>query len=100
MRCSRRCTSVWKLRVCRPSFIAPAIPRLGRSDLLFDARGLASEFAEIEELGPSDVAAALHLDRMDRRAVGLEHALDAFAVRHLAHRECRIEAAIALGNDD
>src|SRR5690606_28844526 len=34
------------------------------------------------------------------RAVGLEHALDAFAVRDLAHRKGRIEAAVALSDHD
>src|SRR5690606_4343260 len=33
------------------------------------------------------------------RAVGLEDALDALAVRHLAHREGAVQAAVALGDD-
>src|SRR5262249_54515664 len=38
-------------------------------------------------------AAAYHLDRVDERRVEREHALDAFAVRNLAHREALVEAA-------
>src|SRR5687768_3321894 len=68
--------------------------------LFFDAGSLAREVAQIVELGATHVAAALHGDRADRRAVRLEHALHAFAVRNLAHGERRVEAAIAARDDD
>src|SRR5262249_51888116 len=68
--------------------------------LFFDASGFAGQIAQVVELGPTHVAATLDRDRADRRAVGLEHALDAFAVRNLAHGERGVEATIATRNDD
>src|SRR5262249_2206396 len=69
------------------------------SDLLFDAGRFAGQIAEVVQLGATDAAAALHRDVADRRAVGLEHALDALAVRNLAHRERGVEPAVALRDD-
>ena len=42
---------------------------------------------------------ALDFDRVDDRAVGLEHALDAEAVRDLADGERGVQAAVLLGDD-
>jgi hypothetical protein len=47
----------------------------------------------------TDVATALHFDRVDGGAVGLEHALDAVAVRDLAHGERGVEAGVLLADD-
>ena len=69
-------------------------------DLFLDAGGLAGESAQVVELGATHVAPALDLDLGDRRAVGLEDALHALAVGDLAHREGRVQAAVALGDDD
>ena len=74
--------------------------RLPSSQLFFDAGRLARALAQVVELGAPHVAAALDLDRGDQRAVGLERALDAFAARDLANDEARVEAAVALGDDD
>src|SRR5690606_24070286 len=71
-------------------------PRRLASDLFLDTSGLAAALAQVIELRATHVAATLHLDVRDGRAVRLEHALDAFAVRDLAHRERRVETAIAL----
>src|SRR5262249_7187147 len=46
--------------------------------------------------GTADLAATLHGDGVDRRAVRLEHALHARAVRDLAHGEGRIQASVLL----
>src|SRR4029077_2098102 len=54
----------------------------------------------VVELGAAHVAAALDGDLADGRAVGLEHALDALAVRDLAHRERGIESAVAARDHD
>src|SRR5262245_52288283 len=70
------------------------------SDLLFDARRFARQVAQIVELGATHVAAALDDDVADGRAVGLEHAFHALAVRHLAYRERGIETAVALRDHD
>src|SRR5258705_2774727 len=77
-----------------------AVPDGLNLDLLFDARGLAGQFPQVVELRAPHVAAPLHLDLRDRRAVSLEHALHAFAVRHLAHRERGVEAPVALSDHD
>src|SRR4051812_33835588 len=68
--------------------------------LFFDAGSLAGQIAQVVELGATHVAATLDRDRADRRAVGLEHALHAFAVRNLADGERRVEAAVAARDDD
>src|SRR6202521_1615783 len=70
------------------------------SDLFLDPRGLAGQIAQVVELGAAHVAAALDGDLADGRAVGLEHALDALAVRDLAHRERGVESAVAARDHD
>ena len=62
---------------------------------LDDTGPLAGAAAQIIELGPADLAAADNLDRFDARAVERKDALDALAVRQLAHGEGRVEAGIA-----
>src|SRR5215467_5301960 len=59
---------------------------------LEDAGRLAAPSAQVIELGPAHLAAAHDLDRVDHRRVEREHALDALAVRDLAHREALVEA--------
>src|SRR4029077_18368381 len=70
------------------------------SDLFLDPGGLAGQIAQVVELGAAHVAAALDGDLADGRAVGLEHALDALAVRDLAHRERGVESAVAARDHD
>src|SRR6185437_8570629 len=77
------------------SFSCAACETNGPSDLFLDPRCLAREVPQIVELGAADVAAALDGDVADRGAVGLEHPLDAFAVRHLAHGERGVETTVA-----
>src|SRR5690606_34343421 len=72
-------------------------PRAG-SDAFLDARLAAGEFAQVVQLGTAHVSTTLHLDVGDGRAVGLEHALHALAVRVAAHGERRMQAAVALGD--
>src|SRR5262249_38307883 len=67
--------------------------RLGVLLLLGDARRLAAATAQVIELRAAHLAAAYDLDRVDERRVEREHALDAFAVGNLAHREALVEAA-------
>src|SRR5688572_6660528 len=71
---------------------------VARSDVLADTRGLALAIAQVVQLRARDLAAALDLHGLDRRAEALEHALDARAVRDLAHRERRMQTA-ALDRD-
>ena len=47
--------------------------------LLADARCLALAATQVVQLGPTHATAALDVDVLDLRAVGLEHALDALA---------------------
>src|SRR5256885_12476700 len=75
-------------------------PPAPASELFLDPRGLARQIAQIVELGAAHAAAALDGDLADRRAVGLEHALDALAVRNLAHRERGVESAVAARDHD
>src|ERR1700704_5586645 len=70
------------------------------SDLFLDPRGLAGQIAQVVELGAAHAAATLDGDLADGRAVGLEHALDALAVRDLAHRERGVESAVAARDHD
>src|SRR5687767_7144674 len=77
-----------------------AKPRPTGLHLFFDAGSFTRQVAQVVELGATHVAPALHCDRADRRAVRLEYALHAFAVSDLAHRERRVEAAIAARDDD
>src|ERR1700733_13132654 len=69
-------------------------------DLLFDTRGLASQVAQVVQLGAPHTAAALDRDLGDARAVDRESALDALAVRNLAYRERGVETSIAARDDD
>src|ERR1700722_5421839 len=70
------------------------------SELLFDPRGLARQVAQVVQLRATHAATTLDRDLADRRAVGLEHALDALAVRDLAHGERRVQSTVADGDDD
>src|ERR1700734_3057483 len=70
------------------------------SELLFDPRGLARQVAQVVQLRATHAATTLDRDLADRRAVGLEHALDAFAVRDLTHGERRVQSATADGDDN
>src|SRR5271170_41029 len=69
-------------------------------ELLLDPGRLAGQVTQVVELRAPHVAAALHGDLADRRAVGLEHPLDALAVGDLAHCERGVQSAVAAGNDD
>src|SRR4051794_15471627 len=66
-------------------------------EVFLDARLLALEAAQVVQLAGADRATTLDGHRVDDRAVGLEHALDAVAVRDLAHGERGIDAAVLLG---
>src|SRR5690606_12093322 len=73
--------------------------RLGvAGEVFLDARLLAFQAAQVVQLAGADGAAALDLDRVDGRAVRLEHALDAVAVRDLAHGEGGVEAGVLLAD--
>src|SRR5690606_6307313 len=75
-------------------------PGLGVAGQVFlDARLAALEATQVVQLAGADLAAALHLDRVDRGAVALEHALDAVAVRDLAHGERDVQAGVLPGDD-
>ena len=56
-------------------------------DFFLNSRGLTGTTSKIVELRATHITAAFHLDGVDGRAVGLEHALDALTVRDLADRE-------------
>src|SRR3984957_8526883 len=70
------------------------------SELLFDPRGLARQIAQVVQLRATHATATLDRNLADRRAVSLEHALDALAVRNLTHGERRVESTVADGDDD
>src|SRR5580704_649604 len=61
--------------------------------LRLDTRLLAAQTAQVIELGAAHLATAHDLDRVDHRREQWEHALDAFAVRNLAHGEALVDAA-------
>src|SRR5580658_331765 len=84
----------------RPEKKARAVMAASDSELFLDPGRLAGQITQVVELRAPHVAAALHGDLADRRAVGLEHPLDALAVGDLAHRERGVEAAVAACNDD
>src|SRR5271170_6485486 len=67
---------------------------------LGDARRLAAAAAQIIELGAANLAAAHHLDRVDHRRIQRKHALDALAVRNLAHGEVLVEARAGAADAD
>src|SRR5215469_2997588 len=77
-----------------PAYSAAASPALA------DAGRFAAPAAQIVELGPADLAAAHDLDRVDHRRVERKDALDALAVRDLAHREVLVEAAAGAADAD
>src|SRR6476659_10815697 len=56
-----------------------------------DASRLSAAAAKIIELRPAYAALADHSDRIHQRAVDREHALHAFAVGNLAHREALVQ---------
>src|SRR5579871_5448888 len=66
------------------------------AQVFLDAGRFAFQPTQVVELGTAHFAAALDRDGIDRRAVRLEHALHARAVRDLAHGESRVEAGILL----
>src|ERR1019366_5105415 len=61
------------------------------SRLRLDARLLAAQAAQVIKLGAAHLAAAHDLDRVDHRRVQREHALDALAIRNLAHGEVLVQ---------
>jgi len=65
-----------------------------------DARLLAFQTTQVVQLGAAHFAATLHGNGIDRRAMRLEDALDAGAVRNLAHGECGVETRVLLRDDD
>src|SRR5690625_3273002 len=67
-------------------------------DLFLDTRGTAAALAQVVKLGAAHSTTALHGDAFDQRAVSLEDALYAFAVRHLTYRERGVNSAITLGD--
>ena len=72
--------------------------RLRQASFSLMRADLPRRLAQVVQLGPAHVAAALDLDAGDQRAVGLEGALDALAAGDLAHGEAAVEAAVALGD--
>src|SRR4051794_36713535 len=77
-----------KQRLFRHRFVATAVILA-----LADAGRLAAQATQVIELGAPDLAAPHHLDRIDHRRIQRKDALDAFAIRNLAHREILVEAA-------
>src|ERR1700722_17782888 len=69
------------------------------SDLFLNARRFARQVAQVIQLRAAHTAAPLDCDLGDARAVDRESALDALAVRNLAHRERGVEAAVAARYD-
>src|SRR5690606_10408972 len=67
--------------------------------VFLDARLAAFQATQVVQLARAHCTAALDLHRVDGRAVGLEHALDAVAVRDLAHGERGVEAGVLLADD-
>src|SRR6266516_3272649 len=63
-------------------------------DFLADACALAGALAHVIELGAAHVAFPLQLDRIDRRGIGLEGALDALPRGHFAHGERGIDPTV------
>ena len=61
---------------------------------------LPEQVTQVVELGATHVAATLHRDVVDARAVQLEHAFHALAVRDLAHGDRGVEAAVAARDHD
>src|SRR5207249_10287522 len=80
----------------RPALLPAAL--VVALDFLADASALAGALAHVIELGAAHVAFPLQLDRIDRRGIGLEGALDALPRGHFAHGERGIDTAILLGD--
>src|SRR5262249_58029731 len=59
---------------------------------LTNAGRLAAAPTQVIQLGAANLAATHDLDRVDHRRMERKHALDALAVRDLAHREVLVEA--------
>ena len=72
----------------RAADVAAALDQVDRQLALLDRAGLA------------DIAAPLHLDALNQRAVGLEGTLHAHTVGDLAHGERGVQAAVAHGDAD
>ncbi len=70
------------------------------SQVFLDAGSLAFQATQVVQLAGADLTTTLHFDRVDDGAVGLEHALDAVAVRDLAHGERGVQAGVLGGDDD
>ena len=68
--------------------------------LVFHARRLALEVAQVVQLGAPHLGRSHDLDLLDGRRVQREDALDALAERHLAHRERRARAAAVQADHD
>src|SRR5690606_6688113 len=68
-------------------------------EVFLDAGRLAGAITQVVKLGATYRTTALDHDRVDGLAVALEHALDAFAMRNLAHGERGVEAGVLLGDD-
>src|SRR5687767_8135853 len=66
--------------------------------LLANARGLAGERTQVEELRPADTPAAHDCDLGDHRTVDREDALDTNTVGNLADRERRAHSGAATGD--
>src|SRR5882757_10229909 len=68
--------------------------------LLDDAGRLATQTAQVIQLGAAHLAAAHHGDRVDHRRHYGEYAFHAFAVGNLAHGEAFIEPAAGAADAD
>src|SRR5262244_565724 len=60
---------------------------------LADAGRFSAPFTQVVQLGAADLAAAHHLDRIDRWRIERKNPLDAFPIGNLAHREVLVEPA-------
>src|SRR6202047_3127413 len=67
---------------------------------LDDAGRLATQIAQVIQLGAAHLAAAHHLDRVDHRRHYGEYAFDAFTVGDLAHRKTLVEPAAGAADAD
>src|SRR3546814_1661698 len=85
--------SDWSSDVCSSDLLGVA------GKVFLDARLLAFQATQVIQLAGADRATALDLDRIDGGAVRLEDALDAIAVRDLAHGEGGVEAGVLLADD-
>ena len=70
----------------------PSIPYLtpvarAALDFFLDAGRFTGASTQVVKLGTSHITTTFDLERVNDRAVGLEHTLYAFAMRNLANRE-------------